>query len=86
MSNGQGAAPSVDAEIGYGLPLADGMLTGRPSIGFGRSGSVRTYRAGFALGLERNDRVDLEIGMEAYRRIRQRFREFGAGITLGLRW
>lgn len=82
----RGAAPSVEAEIGYGLPLADCMLTGRPSFGFGRSGSARTYRTGFAIGLERSDRVDMEIGMEAYRRIRQRFGEFGAGITFGLRW
>ena len=79
-------ATSVDAEIGYGVLVADGKFTGRPVIGIGYSGSERTYRTGYTLRLARRGRIGMELGLEAYRRIGVQNREHGARVEFALRW
>ena len=79
-------ATSIDAEIGYGVLVADGKFTARPAIGIGTSGSARTYRTGYTLRLARRDRIDMELGLEAYRRIGVEDREHGARVEVRLHW
>ena len=79
-------ATSIDAEIGYGVLVAGGKFTGRPAIGIGASGSERTYRTGYTIRLAKRDRIDMELGLEVYRRICAQNREHGARVEVGLHW
>ena len=79
-------ATSIDAEIGYGVLVAGGKFTGRPAIGIGASGSERTYRTGYTIRLAKRDRIEMELGLEAYRRIGVQNREHGARVEFGLHW
>ena len=53
--SGAGAGPGFEAgqrlegEIGYGLGLLGGRLTGTPNVGFGLSDTTRDYRVGWRL-------------------------------------
>ena len=56
-----GSGGQLDAEVGYGLPLA-GRFVGTPSVGVGTSRYGRDYRFGYRLGLL--ERGGLDFGLE----------------------
>ena len=42
-----GAAGRLESEIGYGIAMFDGGITGTPNVGFGLSDRARDYRLGW---------------------------------------
>ena len=59
-----GAAGRLESEIGYGIAMFDGGITGTPNVGFGLSDSARDYRLGWrptpALRGDRRFAIDLD--------------------------
>ena len=59
-----GAAGRLESEIGYGIAMFDGGITGTPNVGFGLSDRARDYRLGWrptpALRGDRRFAIDLD--------------------------
>ncbi len=69
--NGSGfrASGRTDGEIGYGLAMFGGGITGTPSFGFGLSdGGLRQYRIGWRLTSAVPGNPGFEITLDATRR------------------
>lgn len=77
---------SIEAEMGYGMPFADGTVMARPSLGIAWEGAAQTLRTGLAIRLEQSRNVSLEIGIEAYQTTEPMGTEEGVAGTLHLRW
>ena len=58
------AGSRLNAETGYGFPIADGRLTGAPYVGFGLSGGVREHRLGYRVSLARGEAVTFRMQLE----------------------
>ena len=61
------AGQRLEGELGYGLSLFGGGLTGTPNLGFGLSDTARDYRVGWRLTLAR-DNAGFEVNLDAIRR------------------
>ena len=68
--NGGGTASAgrLEAELGYGLPMFGGAVTGTPHLGIGLSDTSRDYRLGWRLKPARKGGPDFTLGLEATRR------------------
>ena len=64
---GQAPAGRLDAELGYGLPLG-GRFVGTPRVGFGSSAYGRAWQLGYRLGALGEERMRVELGVDAQRR------------------
>ena len=62
-----GAGGSVNAEIGYGLPVG-ARFVGTPRVGLSTSTYGRDYRVGYALGVLDSQSLQFELGVDAQRR------------------
>ena len=63
------ATRGLQAEAGYGLPLADGRLTGTPNVGFGLAdGGARDWCIGWRLTSAVPDDSGFELTLDALRR------------------
>ena len=58
------AGSRLNAESGYGFPIADGHLTGAPYVGFGLSGGTREHRLGYRVILPRVDAATFTVKIE----------------------
>ncbi len=58
------AGSRLNAETGYGFPIADGRFTGTPYVGFGLSGGAREHRLGYRLSLARGEAVTFRMKLE----------------------
>ena len=62
------AEGSLEATIGYGMPVLGGRFTGTPELGLGLSERGRDWRLGWRLGLAGSGPVAFDLGVEATRR------------------
>ena len=60
------AEQRLEGELGYGLGLLGGRLTGTPNVGFGLSGTTRDYRVGWRLKAPGD--AGFEVNLDATRR------------------
>ena len=75
MTDGDGwRSGRLNAEAGYGFPIADGRFIGSPYVGFGLSGGAREHRLGYRLTLARGDAVTFGMRLHLTNR-----RNAGAG-------
>ena len=65
-ANGE-AVPSsrLDAELGYGMPVFGGGITGTPHVGFGLSEAARDYRLGRRLTQAASGDTGFEVSLDA---------------------
>ena len=84
---GPASAGRVDAELGYGLPVAR-RFVGTPRVGFGSSAYGRNYRLGYSLGALGVEKLDFELGVETHRRESpwRNGSDFGVVGRAGVRW
>ena len=87
----EGAEPDgrLDAEIGYGLAVGDGLYTGTPYAGLGLSGSARDFRVGWRFVSVQQAPVDFQLGIEGTRRETAGDHapaEHGVGLRGSVRW
>ena len=57
----------LDAEVGYGLPVGS-RFVGTPRVGVGTSASGKDYRLGYGLGVLNQERLHVELGVDAHHR------------------
>ena len=83
----QGLAPTggefepesrLEGELGYGLSLFGGGLTGTPNLGFGLSDTARDYRIGWRLTPAVQGASGFEVNLDATRR--ETANDNGAGV------
>ena len=58
----------LDSEVGYGLPIG-WRFVGTPRIGLRTSKCGRDYRVGYAVQVLEEGRLQLQVGIEAERRV-----------------
>ena len=78
----------LEMRVGYGLPAFGGRFTATPEVGVGLSEGARDYRAGWRLGLARNDPASVELNVQATRRESPGAdaTEHGVGVSLTAQW
>ena len=89
-ANDDGEEPGrrrLEATFGYGFPVFAYRFTWTPEIGVAFSQADRSYRLGWRLGLA-DDRVSLDLGLEATRRepANDDAPEHGVALRLNARW
>ena len=62
------AEQRLEGELGYGLSLFSGGLTGTPNLGFGLSDTARDYRIGWRLTPAVQGASGFEVNLDATRR------------------
>ena len=85
--SGSAGAGRLETEIGYGLPMFGGVLTGTPHAGLTLSGSRRDYRIGWRLGARAGPSLPAEMNLEAIRNETDTGApSHGIRLTGALRW
>ena len=84
LAPGAGFEPErrLEGELGYGLALSGGRLTGTPNAGFALSDRAREYRIGWRLVRARRGASGLEVDLNATRR--EPVNDNGAGPEHGM--
>ena len=79
-------ASRFDAELGYGMALFGGALTGTPNVGIGLSDTAREYRMGWRMNAAAVGAGGFEFNFDVTRRDQDAGAGHGIGVRATARW